>query len=373
MKRLLLGVLVCALLGATGCATSQNNALYNGDLAEVVTIGVTYPVEHIRGDTLFEEGLEMALADVNAAGGVLGMPMEFLIRDDQNDATLARQIAQSFVDHGITAVIGPWSTNATFIAEDVYEQAGVVMVTPNATGMTIFERPYQYVFRMISNNEEYAAALAAFAAGKGIDNLAIYYSDDLYGRSYARDLEQALANEGITVIDRVSSLTKNNAERVADRWRAFGCEGVVVAAVMPEAGEAIRFIREMNAQYLVFGADNFDRVSFLPSIGGNPEGIYIATYSEANTDADFLRRFREAYGHLPDIFAMTAYESVILLRDAIAATDSLDGAELSAYIRSLEDYQTVSSTLTYNEKTQEFDGMPLVVLPISARQGGNTP
>lgn len=365
MKRTLLCFLLCGLLFfSAACSAPEEETLYNGDDATEVTIGVAYPVASLAGDTFFEAGLEMAVADVNAAGGVMGKPVSLLIRDDQNDTTLATQIAQTFIDQGISSVIGHWSTNVTYIVEDFYEEAGVVMITPNATGDDIFDYEYDYIFRMISTNDEYALAIADYIADAGLDNIAIYYSDDVYGDGFASILEVELAQHGIIVADRVNNLSDTNVNRIRDRWRAFDCGGVIIAAVMPEAAEAVNLIQSMGLDLPIFGADNFDRRSFLPSIQGSISNLYHARYNDDNLDAGFASRFLDAYGHLPDVFAVTAYECVMILCDAMNEAKSTEGADIAAFLKGVTDYQTISTTLTYNAETLEFDGQPLVVVPI---------
>lgn len=365
MKRTLLCLLLCGLLClSAGCRAPEDETLYNGDDATEVTIGVAYPVASLEGDTLFEAGLEMAVADINAAGGVMGRPVSLLVRDDENDTTLATQIAQTFIDQGITAVIGHWSTNVTYIVEDVYEEAGVVMITPNATGDDIFDYAYDYIFRMISTNDEYAKAIADYIAGSGLDNIAIYYSDDVYGDGFASTLEIALTQHGVTVADRLNTLSDTNVNRIRDRWRAFDCGGVIIAAVMPEAAAAVNLVQSMGLDLPIFGADNFDRRSFLPSIAGSHERLYYARYHDDDLDVDFRDRFVAAYGQMPDVFAINAYECVTLLCDAMNAAQSTEGADIAAFLKGIEDYPTVSTTLTYNADTQEFDGQPLVVVPM---------
>lgn len=364
-KRMLLCLCLCGLaLLASACSAPEDIDLYNGEDAQEVTLGVAYPAEALKGDTLFEMGLEMAVSDVNAAGGILGKPLSLLIRDDQGDTTLATQIAQSFIDQGITAVIGHWGTNVAYIVEDIYEQAGVVMITPSATGEDIFEYRYNHIFRMISTNEEYAGAIARYMKAKGMDNIAIYHSDDVYGVGFASTLESALSRNGITVIDRLSSLSSINVQRVRDRWRAFGCRGVIVAAVMPEAAQAVRYVRQMDLALPIFGAENFDRQSFLPSVGNNPENLYTTRYDESALDPDFRDRFVETYGKMPDVFAINAYECVMILADAMNETQSLQGADVAGFLKQVSKYRTISTVITYNEETQEFDGQPLVVAPL---------
>lgn len=361
MKRSLLVLLLAALLCLSACAATTETREFNGEDAQEVTIGVAYPVEKIGADTLFAQGVALAVEHINAAGGVLGKPLATYIRDDANDNTAALQIAQTFVDKGISAVIGHWSSDVCYVTEELYEENGVVMITPASTSLSLFEKPYDFIFRMISNNNAYAQAIARDIAEHGEDNIAIYYTDDVYGRDLANRTERALAEEGITVIDRISNITPANAQRIEDRWTAFDCQAVVVAAVMPTAGEVVSTVRRMANTPPIVGADNFDRISFSQAMQGNLDSLYMASYDDASLDQAFLAAFEEANGCKPDIFAIAGYEAAVLLADAMNATQSLDGADIAAHLKSLTDYPSVAGILSYNPQTQEFDGHELYI------------
>ncbi|MDR0400248.1 MAG: ABC transporter substrate-binding protein, partial [Treponema sp.] len=217
------------LLAAVSC-TDRGRAVtrYNEPGSETVSIGVAYPRSQWENDWYFWEGLELAVSQVNESGGVLGKPLSLVFRDDQGDSHIAQEIAETFSASGITAVIGHWASDVCYYVEDIYEEREIVMLTPGATSLALFERDYQYIYRAIANNQKYAEALADYVEAEGIRCPAIFYAEDTYGLDLARMLEQELAARGIPVADRVTSITAANVGELLRRWRAFGCDALML-------------------------------------------------------------------------------------------------------------------------------------------------
>ncbi len=332
-------------------------ALANG---EEIQIGVAYPTA-IDSDTNFIKGVLLAKEKINATGGVSGKSIDFVIRDDENDATTARQIAQAFVDSGIQAVIGHWGSNVCTVVEETYETNHVVMLSPAATSVSLLKPSQNYIFRMIATNAGTAEALAQAFKKLGYENIAIYFSDDVYGVTFSQTVERALHDVGIHVIDRVNTLSTAAMETIGDRWQAFGCDGVVIAAVMPQAAQAIDYIRSLPVAYPIYGAENLARSGVSASLGGNLENIFCVTYDQI--DPAFTSSFFEAYGENPDVFAVTGYQSVILICNAMKATGKTDAASIAGYISSLNDYSSIAGILNFDPDTHEIQGQSLALRP----------
>lgn len=357
----LLSALFAISSAACGDSAAPGKTAYNSPESEDIHIGISYPAALMDGDTYFRKGVELAVNTVNNNGGVLGKTLKTVIRDDQNDANIAMQIAETFYEQGITAVVGHWGTNICYFVEDIYEENKVVMLMPAATGTNLFETDYRYVYRMIADNRFFAEVLAEHMASAGLTRIAVYYSDDEYGSDFSAIVEKELAKRQIDVIDRVTSITAVNAKTVMERWQAFGCDGVLMAAVPPEIIEPIRLIRDSDRKLPIFGADNFDRTTFIDAMSRDSGGIYIASFQMESLDTAFLEAFRASYGHNPDTHALSGYEAVFLLRDAIQAAGTTDGTAIAEYLSGLKDYKTVSGIRSYNPETQELDGYAATV------------
>ncbi len=346
---------VLALICLTACGKNEKS-LFNAPEAEAVTIGVVYPVEANDPNTYLRQGIELAVEQINESGGVLGKRLDIHLRDDENNETTAVQIAQSFADDNITAVVGHWSSNINYTTEDIYEENGVVLVMPCATSTNLFDYDYNYIFRMCPNSYDFAESIADYIAKSGYQRIAICYSDDIYGRDFAENVERSLNSRNVIVVDRLSSLTAANASRINARWSALGCDGVVTGNLIPGVFDTIGLIRGMDGDYPIFGADNFQRLDFSANLNGDTSNLYRIENSPESMDPEFLQSFADKYGNRPDIFAVAGYEAVWLIRDAMEACGSIDATLLAEYMADLTDYPAAAGTLTYNSETGEFDG-----------------
>jgi branched-chain amino acid transport system substrate-binding protein len=337
--------------------------VYNGPGAETVSIGVAYPVAQWDGKSNYRQGLELAVQEINQRGGVLGKPLNLVIRDDGDDARAAMQIAETFHQTGITAVVGHWSSDVCYYVEDIYEERGMIMLAPYANSRVLFELEYRNVFRMIADNSAYAVAMAEYARERGFRRMAIYYAEDTYGTDNAMAMEQELSKQKITVIDRITSISPASAAGIIRRWRAFGCDGLIIAAAFSEAAGTVKCIRDAGGDYPVFLTDGFDHTAFGEIMSGYTDNLYAIVYGTEDMEEGFLKRCREAWGRDPTIYEVTGYEAVWLLADAINAAGTLESAGLSLWLKGLRDYPAVMGKISYNQKTQEFDGHRLRVKP----------
>ncbi|MCL2576465.1 MAG: ABC transporter substrate-binding protein [Defluviitaleaceae bacterium] len=345
----------------TACGNSAVTVFNNiGD--DEIHIGVVYPVALRDRDTYLRQGIELAVEQINAEGGVLGRSLRTVIRDDENDAHIAMQIANTMYEQGITAVVGHWSTNICYFVADVYQENRVVMITPAATGTNLFEYKSHYIFRMGSNHDIYAEAIARHMSEEGFSRAAIFHSDDEYGNDFALNIERALSKENIIVIDRITNISPASIDSIMARWNAFDCDGVVVAALMPGIIEPIQLIRGANRDIPIFGADNFYRTNFSSYFEGYMENIFKAAFDFDSLCGNFHEKFRETYGHDPDIRAISGYAAVRLIADAMEAAGTTDSTAIADFLSQLENHPTVFGKLSYNEISHEFENFNVGII-----------
>jgi branched-chain amino acid transport system substrate-binding protein len=301
------------------------------------------------------DAIKLAVNHVNEAGGVLGKPLSIVFRDDFGDSHIAQEIAETFFASGITAVVGHWGSDVCYYVEDIYEERQIVMLTPGAISMAIFEQDYRYIYRMIANSQKYAETLADYAESEGIRCPAIFYTEDNYGNDLARMVERELTARGIPVADRVTSITAANVEELLRRWRAFGCDGLVMASAYYYSTGPIKRIRDAGARMPVF-SEVFSNSDFSDLMAGYKENLYGVVYSREDMEAFFLADFYAAYGRVPDAYEVASYEAVCLLADAMNAEGSVSSAAIARYLQNLRDYPSVMGHISYDPATHEFEG-----------------
>jgi branched-chain amino acid transport system substrate-binding protein len=350
-------------LSAISCAGGDRAvSRYNAPGAETVSIGAVFPTSLWNNDHYLRDALELAADQVNKAGGILGKPLTLVIRDDYGDSHVAQTIAETFSDAGITAVVGHWSSEVCYYVEDIYEEREIVMISPGATSLALFETDYEYIYRTIANNQVYAEALADYAEAEGFRRPAIYYTEDTYGIDVARLAEKELAKRRIPVVDRVTSITAANVEELLWRWRAFGCDSLILASSIQFVAEPIKILRDAGCS-LPFFSETFSNVNFRSEVEGYMDDIYGIMYSREDMDPVFLADFRAAYGRNPDTYEVAGYEALRLLADAMNAEGSIASAAVVRYLQNLRDYPSAMGPISYNPATHEFEGRQMRVRP----------
>jgi branched-chain amino acid transport system substrate-binding protein len=240
--------------------------------------------------------------------------------------------------------------------EDIYEERKIVMLTASAVSIRLFELEYRYIFRMVASNLVCAQALAEFAGQNGVRRPAIYYAEDTFGADLAQMAENELTKRQIPVVDRLTSITPSNVKEVIHRWRAFGCDALIMADILNGLAEPVRLIRDAGADFPIFCVENFDQRTFIGEIGRYTDNLYSTVYGTEDMDGTFLANFRSVYGRNPNTFEVAGYEAVHLLADAMNAEGSIESAAVVRYLRGLQDYPSAMGRISYNPLTQEFDG-----------------
>ncbi|MDR3301274.1 MAG: ABC transporter substrate-binding protein [Spirochaetaceae bacterium] len=334
---------------------------YNTQDARAVTIGVAYPVLAWDKESYYIDGLELAVKKINESGGVLGKPLELLIRDDQGNSRVAQQIAETFHDAGITAVVGHFSSDVCYFVEDIYEEREIVMITPSASSMMLFSNDYEYIYRMVVNNLMHAQVLAEFAKRNGIRRPALFFLEGALGTNLTQLIEEELTGRQITVIDRSTSITPANVGELMYRWRAFGCDALFMASPLNVSSEPIKLLRDAGADIPIFCIEDFRNKTFMNEIAGYTDNLYSIVFSTEDMDSVFLEAFRAAYKRNPNLYEVAGYEAVHLLADAMNAEGSIESGAIVHFLNGLQNHHSAMGSISYNPESKEFDGSRLRV------------
>jgi len=352
---------MCFLFAACSGDNTQRSreAWLNKDNEEII-FGMTYPVAITEATTGFLNGIDMAVDEINKKG-VLGKKIRILKKDDQGAATTGSEVAQSFVDDPkISAVIGHWNSRVSNAVADIYNRNGMVMITPASTSPLLTQKGYEYVFRKINDDIDYGGTMARYAARTGLDKVVVYYADDDYGRGLANAFEDAAYENGVQVVDRMTSLNDRNIQNFIDKWSAFDYNAIFIADVMPAALDVIKAIRYAGIRVPIMGATGIDRSSFIETLGLYSEGITMPTVF--NPDAQtaevdkFVGDYQMLYGKIPDSWAAQGYETVKVLCSAVEAAGSAMPERIAKALSKIKDFKGLSGNLKCSPKGEIVGG-----------------
>ncbi|WP_366923921.1 ABC transporter substrate-binding protein [Metallumcola ferriviriculae] len=312
-------VILCIVifLLLTGCTQIEEN--------NEIVIGVAWPFA--TNNNLFNEGIDLAVQEINSSGGIKGRELRLLKEDDGSELEKGMAIARSFTENmTIQAVIGHYNSFISIPVSAIYNNAGLVMLSPGSTAPALTKNGYKHIFRNIPSDDEIARQLAVYLADQGYRRMAIYYSDDDYGSGLANSFEDHARTQGITIVDRFNYYSSTeDLRRLNSRWQAFGLDGIFIAKIMPEGGQFIFDAGQAGINVPFIAGDGLDS-PLLSEIGGKAaEGTIIG--SEFNPDIDrlevkrFVTDFLNEYNEMPNSYAALGYDAVKMLAAAIAKSD----------------------------------------------------
>ncbi|WP_434748716.1 ABC transporter substrate-binding protein [Paenibacillus amylolyticus] len=367
-KSVLLGI----VLTISGCSSysepdqvrSKTLGSSNGD----VVIGAVWPFA--QQNDQFHEGLELALEQINQKGILGGKKIQLLEMDDEASTTKGMAIAQQLTDNpAVSAVIGHRGSAVTVPASRIYAHAGIVLMTPASTSPKLTDVNSSYIFRNIPNDNQLGQALAMYAGETKHRNIAIYYTDDEYGRGLANAFEDQAAQSGLHVVDRLSGY-KDMADitRIVDKWKTLDSDLVMVAAGASDGIAFVKAIREAGLNIPVIGGDALDSAEFA-NAGDVVSGTIVASVyhemGQSKLNQSFRQQFMNKYGKEPGKWAAQAYDSLNLLAEGIEKAGSRSPKEISKALLAMKGWEGVTGQ-HYFDSQGDVQGMSIVMKKLEA-------
>ena len=298
-----------------------------------IVVGAAGPWNEAYG-AMNKMGIDLAVEEINARGGVRHRPLQVIERDDEGQGTKAAQVAADFVaNRDIVAVIGHVNSGAMVAAAHVYDgelpAVATTATSPELTGIS------HWTFRVISSDSANGIALARFADQLGRRRAAIIYENNSYGRGLADSFQKAFAGE-IVSIDPIPE-GKSDLEPFVSYYAREKAD-IVFAAGTDASGLTI--LREARRQGLTADFLGGDGWTGLVADTALSRGVYVGapfTAEDPRPEAQsFVRAFRQKYAQIPDGNAALAYDATRLIAAAIDAVGP-DRAKIRDWLAGLDD------------------------------------
>ncbi|CAG9163693.1 branched-chain amino acid ABC transporter substrate-binding protein [Cupriavidus pampae] len=325
--------------------------------AETVKIAIAGPMSGAvaqYGD-MVKAGALTAIEQINAAGGAGGNKLEAVLMDDACEPKQAVAVANKIVSQNIRYVIGHVCSGSTIPASDIYENEGIVMVTPSATAPQLTEnKKRKFIFRTIGRDDQQGPAAAQYIIGKvKPKKVAILHDKQSYGQGIAssvrKDLEAAkipvAVFEGINAGD-------SDYSAVITKLKSQGVDFVYFGGYHPEMGLLLRQAREQGVKATFMGPEGVGNKDVTAIAGPASEGMLVtlpADFSADPANAALVKAFADKKRDANGAFQMPSYAAVQIIGDAIAGAKSTDPTKVAAYMHK-NAFQTPIGKVEYDEK-----------------------
>jgi branched-chain amino acid transport system substrate-binding protein len=314
----------------------------------------------LRKEIRYGDGLDLAVDEINAQGGIGGRRLRLVRVDDKESIDGGLRAAQRIVsDPDIVAVIGHLQSFISVPAAAIYDLGGVVMIAPAATDPELTTRGYRRVFRITFTDRGIGRQLAEFAARSGYRRVGIEYIRNGYGRGLANAFEERASEVNIAVVARQSydpteQVSQRTFAAAVREWQNVEMDAIFLAGETPSAGLFIAEARAGGIRVPIFGGDALGTPALMGVAARSAEGTVVATvyHPDASTaEAQrFVGAFSRRYKALPDAGAALAYDAVRVLADAIRRAGTSTPDAIATALHGLRGWNGVTGPLTFDER-----------------------
>lgn len=316
--------LVSAGLGH-GAAQAQDIKIAN--IVELSGAGTT-------AGTMFKNGVEMAIKEINAAGGIMGRRIAFTTEDTQTNPGVAKGLTQKAVDNDAFAIFGPVFSGSIMVSMAESRRAEV----PNFTGgeaASIVQQGNPYVFRTSFGQTISFPKVARYITGK-FTKIAVIYVNNDFGKGGQATLKELLANSPTKIVAEISTESGQiDFSAAVIQAKQSGADALFVYTNEEEAARLLRELRKQAWRAPIIGETvlTSSKVVELAGEAANGAVAHVGLTVEAPQLQDFGKRFQAAYNTVSDHNGVKGYTGVHVLKAAIEKAGKLDRKAVAAAIR----------------------------------------
>ena len=374
-KLVLALVLVLALsVGAVAlaaCGSASNTSGGASPAAAPFKVGLAAPFtgDYATYGASHKAGADIAVAELNAAGGVNGSQVSTELGDDLGDPKQAVLVAQKFIDDSsIVVVDGHMFSGATIAAGAKYESAGLTMISPSATNPDITPLG-AYIWRICMTDAFQGEGLAKYSVSTlGKQKIAIMYDSSDYGRGLADAYASGVTGTGGTIVGKQQYATGDtDFKSQLTKLKAAGPDLLFLSGYYPEGSKIAQQARELGMDVQMLGSDGYASDE-LPKLGGAAvEGMLVSTFFDYSNDDPAVQKFVEAYkaandGANPDWFAANSYDVIMLAAQAAKNAGKNDRTAINDALGTIGTYQGISGPITFDENGDVVKPLTIVVV-----------
>lgn len=309
---------------------------------DVIKIGIAGPMTGAQAKmgTDFKNGVALAVEEWNAKGGVLGKKITFIVGDDQHDPKQAVSVANKLVNAGVVGIIGHFNSSCSIPASDVYNRAGIPMISPASTNPQLTEKGYRGVFRVCGRDDQQGKIGAEFVINKlKLKKIAILHDKTTYGQGLADEFKKFVSGKvdvvhygGITQGDKDFKTVLTTVKQKNPQLIYFG-------GIYTESGLLVKQAKELGINVPFMSGDGTIDPKFIEIAGAkSAEGTYLTFSPDARNIPNaktFIETYEKKFGELGP-YSVYAYDATNILLSAIKEANTTEGKAVSEKIHAME-------------------------------------
>jgi branched-chain amino acid transport system substrate-binding protein len=342
----LLIALVAVIL--TGCG--------GGDGDTTTPIAIVGPItgQYASFGAQMKNGGEMAVADINAAGGVLGKKLDLSIGDDACDPKQAVAVANQMTGAGVKLVAGHYCSGSSIPASKVYAESDMVQISPASTNPTFTDdRAGPNIYRVCGRDDQQGGVAGKYLASHlGDKKIAFVQDKTAYGKGLADETKKAMnaAGKQEEMYEAITAGEKDYSALVS-KLKQANIDVVYFGGYHTEAGLIIRQMRDQGMQTILMGGDALITQEFWSITGDAGEGTLMTFSPDPRKNpaaAEVVKRFKDK-GIEPEGYVLYTYAALQAWKQAAEKAKSVEKDDIIKALNDTE-FDTVIGKFKFNEK-----------------------
>ena len=298
-------------------------------------------------------GMDLALQEVNAGGGIKGTPLTILHRDSGSSPEKAERAAVELYDRfDVPLILGADLSSETLAIAPLAEQRRKILLSPASSSPEI-TRAGRYVFRVYPSDTLEGAYMAQLAGDElGLRSVRILAIDNAFGRGLATVFRRSFAAGAEPVIQLYKAHGEDQAA-VASRALEAAPDGIYLVGYYSDMAQILKEIRKIAPAARVLSTSSFGNAKTLEEAGEAAEGVvFPATVFDPDSDDPavmrFVARYRERYKTEPDLWAAHGYDAVQVAAEAIRRAGGAVPERLAEALRGIRDFRGASGMVSFD-------------------------
>ena len=327
---------------------------------QIVLIGSVGPltgnIAHLGKDA--ENGALLAIEEANAKGVTIGgqvITLQLDAQDDAADPRTATQVAQKLVDDKVVAVVGHVNSGTSIPASRIYNDAGVVEISPSATNPAYTLQGFKSTYRVVATDAQQGPALANYAVKTlKLKSVAVVDDSTAYGEGFANEFEKTAKALGLNIISHDASSDKAvDFRAILTKIKGENPDAIVYGGVDGAGGALVKQARQLGIKAKIFGGDGMCTEMLAQLAGDAVENVVCSQPSVALEKmpggAAFQARYVKRFGQPIQTYAPYAYDAVNVIIDAMKRADSTSPQQILTAMP-MTDYKGVIGTVSFDSK-----------------------
>jgi branched-chain amino acid transport system substrate-binding protein len=332
------------------------------------------------------EGYQLCQKDVNAQGGVLGRPIEFVIRDDGSDEKTAVRVYEKLItEDRIDAVIGPYSSPITDAVADVTETHRKTLIAPMAGTTSLWEKQRKYLIMVISPVELTPEGFVDLAARSGLKTIGVLNEDGLVAKAAAKGAGELAQKKNLDVVfSETYPKGTTDFAPILNRVKAARPDAFVIASqLFDDLITMSRQTRDVDLNVKMFASLPYGGLpDYQKRLANAADFVYSATFWEPSLpypgNREFVGAYEKEFNRAPALQAANAYAGCQLFTEAARRAGSVDSDKLRETLLTLRT-KTILGDFAVDERgfqtahkavtTQWQDGKQVILWPDEVAAG----